>query len=100
MRCCPSRPAGDGRFVASCTRVNEMSLCADPDHQLATRGALREAMLEKKAVRREQARTRGESPDLVAVTGGGNIMGGDDSFAAAKARQGFRLHCRLTVPSM
>jgi hypothetical protein len=38
--------------------------------------------------RREAARAREESPDTVPVTGGGNIMGGDDSFAAAKARFG------------
>lgn len=36
--------------------------------------------------RREEARAREDSPDLVPVTGGGNIMGGDDSFQAAKAR--------------
>jgi hypothetical protein len=38
--------------------------------------------------RREAARARDGSPDLVPVTGGGDIMGGagDDSFAAAKAR--------------
>jgi hypothetical protein len=38
--------------------------------------------------RREAARAREGSPDLVPVTGGGDIMGGagDDSFAAAKAR--------------
>eukprot|EP00854_Cymbomonas_tetramitiformis_P001721 gene1721-2382_t len=46
----------------------------------------REAMLEKKAVQRQQAREREASPDIGGLYGGGDIMGGDDSFAAAKAR--------------
>ena len=35
--------------------------------------------------RREDAKAREQSPDLMA-TGAANIMGGGDSFAAAKAR--------------
>ena len=42
----------------------------------------------QRMARREAARARDGSPDLVPVTGGGDMMGGggDDSFAAAKAR--------------
>lgn len=46
----------------------------------------REAQLEKKAARREAAREREQSPDMSKLPGGGDIMGGDDSFAAARAR--------------
>jgi hypothetical protein len=41
--------------------------------------------------RREAARERDASPDLVKLPGGGDIMGGDDSLAAAKARQGLHV---------
>lgn len=40
--------------------------------------------VEARLARREEAKAREESPDRVA--GVANIMGGDDSFAAAKAR--------------
>lgn len=43
--------------------------------------------VEARMARREEARAREDSPDTVPVTGGGSIMGGDDSFEAAKARQ-------------
>ncbi|GAB4815831.1 hypothetical protein N2152v2_002877 [Parachlorella kessleri] len=46
----------------------------------------REALIEKKAARREAAKAREDSPELMRVTGGGDVMGGDDSFAAARAR--------------
>lgn len=46
----------------------------------------REAQLEKKAARREATKEREQSPDMSKLLGGGDIMGGDDSFAAAKAR--------------
>ncbi len=46
----------------------------------------REAQLEKKAASREAAKEREQSPDISKLPGGGDIMGGDDSFAAAKAR--------------
>ena len=48
----------------------------------------RDAQVEKKMARREAAREREASPDLVKLPGGGDIMGGGDSLAAAKARQG------------
>lgn len=37
--------------------------------------------------RREAARDREASPDVVKLPGGGDVMGGDDSFAAARAAQ-------------
>ena len=46
----------------------------------------REAQLEQKAARREAAKEREQSPEMSKLPGGGDIMGGDDSFAAAKAR--------------
>lgn len=46
----------------------------------------REAQLEQKAARREAAKEREQSPDISKLPGGGDIMGGDDSFAAAQAR--------------
>ncbi len=48
----------------------------------------RDAQIEKKMARREAARERDASPDLVKLPGGGDIMGGDDSLAAARARHG------------
>ncbi|KAI8466459.1 MAG: hypothetical protein J3K34DRAFT_524543 [Monoraphidium minutum] len=47
----------------------------------------REALVEKRIARREAARAREDSPEITRVTGGGDVMGGDDSFAAAKARE-------------
>ncbi|KAK9830029.1 hypothetical protein WJX72_009298 [[Myrmecia] bisecta] len=55
--------------------------------ELLPKATGREALLEKKAARREAAKAREDSPDLVKLPGGGDVMGGDDSFAAAKARQ-------------
>lgn len=54
-----------------------------------THGVCLSCMLQVEArlARREEARAREDSPDTLPVTGGGNIMGGDDSFEAAKARQ-------------
>lgn len=47
----------------------------------------REALVEKRIARREAARARDDSPEMMHVAGGGgSVMGGDDSFAAAKAR--------------
>ena len=37
-------------------------------------------------VRREEAKARGASPDRAFLPGGGDMMGGDESFEAAKAR--------------
>ena len=46
--------------------------------------------------RREAARAREDSPEMLRVVGGGDIMGGDDSFQAAKARYAHRV-LRLTM---
>lgn len=48
----------------------------------------REAMIEKKAARREAARARDDSPDHVSRSM--DIMGDDDSFAAARDREAGR----------
>jgi hypothetical protein len=45
--------------------------------------------VEARLARREEAKAREDSPDLMAA-GAAHIMGGDDSFAAAKARWGAR----------
>jgi len=42
--------------------------------------------VEARVARRQDARAREESPEMVKLIGGGDVMGGDDSFAAAKAR--------------
>ena len=42
--------------------------------------------IEKRMARREATRAREDSPEMLRVVGGGSIMGGDDSFEAAKAR--------------
>lgn len=49
----------------------------------------KDVLQEKRAARREEAKARDYSPDAGVVPGSsfGNIMGGDDSFAAAKARE-------------
>ena len=49
-------------------------------------GNRREAQVEKRAARRDAAKEREQSPEMNKLPGGGDIMGGDDSFAAAKAR--------------
>ncbi|GBF92651.1 hypothetical protein Rsub_05020 [Raphidocelis subcapitata] len=55
--------------------------------ELLPKATGREAVVEKRIARREAARARDNSPELMRVTGGGDVMGGDDSFAAAKARE-------------
>jgi hypothetical protein len=54
--------------------------------------------VEARLARREEAKAREESPDLMAA-GGAHIMGGDDSFAAAKARWGVG-QCALELSSV
>ena len=48
----------------------------------------REARMDASKARREDAKARDASPDVVHLPGGGDPMGasGDDSFAAARAR--------------
>ena len=47
----------------------------------------REAMIEKRIIRREETRAREASPDIAQVPGGGDMYGaGDDSYASARAR--------------
>lgn len=55
--------------------------------ELLPKASGREAQVEKRMARREAARAREDSPEMMRVTGGGDVMGGDDSFAAAKARE-------------
>ncbi|EIE20044.1 hypothetical protein COCSUDRAFT_48583 [Coccomyxa subellipsoidea C-169] len=55
----------------------------------------REAQIEKKMARREAARERDASPDIVKLPGGGDVMGGDDSLEAAKAREAKRSDWRM-----
>ena len=47
----------------------------------------REAKADARVARRQDARAREDSPEMNKLIGGGDVMGGDDSFAAAKARQ-------------
>ena len=54
--------------------------------ELCPKATGREAKVEARFARREEARARDVSPDVV-VTGGGDVLGGSDSFAAALARQ-------------
>ena len=60
----------------------------------ATGGGGREAMAEARAGRREEKRAREESPEINKLPGGGSVMGGDDSFAAARARCGLSGLCQ------
>ena len=48
--------------------------------------ACREAQIEQRMARREAAKERDQSPELRKLPGGGDIMGGDDSFSSAKTR--------------
>ena len=48
--------------------------------------ACREAQIEQRMARREAAKERDQSPEQLKLLGGGDIMGGDDSFSSAKAR--------------
>ena len=43
--------------------------------------------MEARAARRDEKRARDDSPEMNKLIGGGDVMGGDDSFAAAKARR-------------
>ena len=42
--------------------------------------------MEARAARRQDKRAREDSPEMNKLIGGGDVMGGDDSFSAAKAR--------------
>lgn len=55
--------------------------------ELLPKASGRDAVIEKKIARREEAKARDSSPDRGFLPGGGDMMGGDDSFAAAKARE-------------
>ncbi|KAF8072677.1 SCI1 [Scenedesmus sp. PABB004] len=57
-------------------------------------GGTHEGRVEARMARREEARARDASPDLVPLAGGGDVMGGGDSFAAAKAREAKRVEWR------
>jgi hypothetical protein len=46
----------------------------------------REAKVEARHARREAARAREESPEMNRMPGGGDVMGGGDSLAAARER--------------
>mmetsp|Transcript_36864 Transcript_36864/g.94261 ORF Transcript_36864/g.94261 Transcript_36864/m.94261 type:complete len:312 (-) Transcript_36864:429-1364(-) len=67
--------------------------------ELLPKATGREAMLEKKAARREDARQRDTSPEMNRLIGGGDIMGGDDSFQAAKMREQRRQQFRTSRQS-
>ena len=56
--------------------------------ELLPKGTGREALVEKRIARREEARQRGASPDVQVDMYGG----GDDSFAAAQARYAHECH--------
>eukprot|EP00195_Chlamydomonas_chlamydogama_P006780 CAMPEP_0202905990 /NCGR_PEP_ID=MMETSP1392-20130828/36933_1 /ASSEMBLY_ACC=CAM_ASM_000868 /TAXON_ID=225041 /ORGANISM="Chlamydomonas chlamydogama, Strain SAG 11-48b" /LENGTH=353 /DNA_ID=CAMNT_0049594321 /DNA_START=32 /DNA_END=1093 /DNA_ORIENTATION=- len=58
--------------------------------ELLPRATGRDAVVEKRVARREEAKARESSPDRAFLPGGGDMMGGDDSFAAAKAREARR----------
>ena len=73
----------DGEYIAS---LRWCGFSADTPDCLA-----REARLEQKAARREAAREA--SPEMTKLPGGGDIMGGDDSIAAARAR--YEMHTLL-----
>ena len=47
--------------------------------------------MEQKAARREAARERETSPAMTRLPGGGDVMGGDDSFQAARARSALQV---------
>lgn len=47
----------------------------------------RDAAIEKRQLRKEEKSTRETSPDITHLPGGGDVLGGDDSFATAKARE-------------
>ena len=42
--------------------------------------------MEARMDRKQEKLAREESPEVTKLPGGGNVMGGDDSFAAARAR--------------
>ena len=55
---------------------------------------VREARIDQKVARREAAREA--SPEMLRLPGGGDVMGGDDSLAAARARWGSFFCMRYT----
>ena len=90
------RPAGTSRF----RKMAQMEAVACPldehadaamhgchaRHRQASMCACREAQVEQRIARREAAKEREQSPELLKLPGGGDIMGGDDSLSFAKAR--------------
>lgn len=67
--------------------------------ELLPKATGREAVLEKKAARREEAREREFSPEMNRLIGGGDVMGGDDSFEAARQREQRRQQFRQSRQS-
>lgn len=55
--------------------------------ELVPRATGKEARVAERVARRALAKEREASPDVVTLAGGGDLMGGNDSFAAALARQ-------------
>eukprot|EP00891_Asterochloris_glomerata_P003603 jgi/Astpho2/3603/Aster-x1157 len=54
-------------------------------HEMLPKATGREAQIEQRIARREAAKERDQSPELLKLPGGGDIMGGDDSFSSAQA---------------
>ncbi|KAF5829590.1 hypothetical protein DUNSADRAFT_15872 [Dunaliella salina] len=59
-------------------------------NELLPKATGREGRIEERIGRREDAKAREASPDTVRLPGGGDIYGGDDSIAAARAREASR----------
>jgi hypothetical protein len=76
----------ESRAIAKAEAKKQRREAREQLDELVPKATGREGKVEARIARREDARTRDVSPDAV-VTGGGNVMGGTDSFAAALARQ-------------
>lgn len=79
-----SREAARAASKGECKR--ERAAAAERLEDLVPRATGKDAKAAERAGRRELAKQRDASPDAH-VTGGGDVMGGNDSFAAAVARQ-------------
>ncbi|GAX79248.1 hypothetical protein CEUSTIGMA_g6688.t1 [Chlamydomonas eustigma] len=80
----------EARQLDRAGRKREAGLHKDYLDEILPKATGRDALIEKKVARREESKARESSPDRAYLPGGGDIMGEDDSFAAAKAREARR----------
>ena len=81
---------GDLRALGKAERKKALAAERDLIQELVPKATGREAVAANRLARREEAKARDASPDRAFLPGGGDMMGGDDSIHAARAREARR----------